>query len=195
MNALLVSTGIVALAEMGDKTQLLAFLLAARFKKPLPIILGITIATIFNHALAGAVGVWVSQFLSPEVLRWVLGLSFIAMAIWMLIPDKLDEEDVSLASSRWGIFGLTCITFFLAEMGDKTQIATVAMAARFDDAILVVIGTTLGMLLANVPAVFLGEKFAKRFSPKLIHAISACIFAMMGILTLLKIDQFFSSLI
>ncbi len=195
MNALLVSTGIVALAEMGDKTQLLAFLLAARFKKPLPIILGITIATIFNHALAGAIGVWISEFLSPEVLRWVLGLSFIAMAIWMLIPDKLDEDDVSLASSRWGIFGLTCITFFLAEMGDKTQIATVAMAARFDDAILVVIGTTLGMLLANVPAVFLGEKFAKRFSPKLIHSISAVIFAIMGILTLLKVDQFFSSFI
>lgn len=195
MNALLVSTGIVALAEMGDKTQLLAFLLAARFKKPLPIILGITIATIFNHALAGAIGVWISEFLSPEVLRWVLGLSFIAMAIWMLIPDKLDEDDVSLASSRWGIFGLTCITFFLAEMGDKTQIATVAMAARFDDAILVVIGTTLGMLLANVPAVFLGEKFAKRFSPKLIHSISAVIFVIMGILTLLKVDQFFSSFI
>ncbi|MDY3331478.1 MAG: TMEM165/GDT1 family protein [Pelistega sp.] len=195
MNALLVSTGIVALAETGDKTQLLAFLLAARFKKPLPIILGITIATIFNHALAGAIGVWISEFLSPEVLRWVLGLSFIAMAIWMLIPDKLDEDDVSLASSRWGIFGLTCITFFLAEMGDKTQIATVAMAARFDDAILVVIGTTLGMLLANVPAVFLGEKFAKRFSPKLIHSISAVIFAIMGILTLLKVDQFFSSFI
>lgn len=195
MNALLVSTGIVALAEMGDKTQLLAFLLAARFKKPLPIILGIAIATIFNHALAGAVGMWVSQFLSPEVLRWVLGLSFIAMAIWMLIPDKLDEDNVSLVSSRWGIFGITCITFFFAEMGDKTQIATIAMAARFDDAILVIIGTTLGMLLANVPAVFLGEKFTKRFSPTLVHTISACIFAVMGVLTLLKIDQFFSSLI
>lgn len=194
MNALLISTGIVALAEMGDKTQLLAFLLAARFKRPLPIILGITIATIFNHALAGAVGVWITSFLSPDVLRWVLGLSFIAMAIWMLIPDKLDDEDVSF-SSRFGIFGITCITFFLAEMGDKTQIATVAMAARFDQPILVIMGTTLGMLIANVPAVFLGDKFAKRFSPRIIHSISACIFFIMGVLTLLKIDQLFSSII
>lgn len=194
MNALLISTGIVALAEMGDKTQLLAFLLAARFKRPLPIILGITIATIFNHALAGAVGVWMTSFLSPDVLRWVLGLSFIAMGVWMLIPDKLDDEDVSF-NSRFGIFGITCITFFLAEMGDKTQIATVAMAARFDQPILVIMGTTLGMLVANVPAVFLGEKFAKRFSPRVIHSISACIFLIMGVLTLLKIDQLFSSMI
>lgn len=194
MNALLVSTGIVALAEMGDKTQLLAFLLAARFKKPLPIVLGITIATIVNHALAGAVGTWLTQYLSPEVLRWVLGLSFIAMAIWMLIPDKLEEDEISF-SSRLGVFGLTCITFFMAEMGDKTQVATVAMAARFDTPILVIMGTTLGMLIANVPAVFLGEKFAQRFSPKIIHSISACLFAIMGILTLLKIDQFFSSMV
>lgn len=194
MNALLVSTGIVALAEMGDKTQLLAFLLAARFKKPIPIVLGITLATIVNHALAGLVGQWITHILTPETLRWVLGLSFIAMAIWMLIPDKLEEDEVSF-SSRFGIFGLTCITFFLAEMGDKTQIATVAMAARFDTPILVVMGTTLGMLIANVPAVFLGEKFAKRFSPKVIHSISACIFAIMGVLTLLKVDQLFSSML
>lgn len=194
MNALLISTGIVALAEMGDKTQLLAFLLAARFKRPLPIILGITLATIVNHALAGAVGVWITSFLNPEVLRWTLGLSFIAMGIWMLIPDKLDDEDVSF-NSRFGIFGITCITFFLAEMGDKTQIATVAMAARFDQPILVIMGTTLGMLIANVPAVFLGDKFAKHFSPRIIHSISACIFFIMGVLTLLKIDQLFSSMV
>ncbi|NOL49573.1 TMEM165/GDT1 family protein [Pelistega europaea] len=193
MNALLVSTGVVALAEMGDKTQLLAFLLAARFQKPLPIVLGITLATIVNHALAGLVGVWITHILSPDMLRWILGGSFIAMAIWMLIPDKLEEDEVSF-SSRLGIFGLTCVTFFLAEMGDKTQIATVAMAARFDTPVLVVIGTTLGMLIANVPAVFLGEKFAQRFSPKVIHSISAGIFAVMGLLTLFKADEFFSSL-
>lgn len=194
MNALLVSTGIVALAEMGDKTQLLAFILATRFKKPLPIILGITVATIINHALAGLVGQWLTNILTPDILRWVLGLSFIAMAVWMLIPDKLEENEVSF-SSRLGIFELTCITFFLAEMGDKTQITTVAMAARFDTPVLVIIGTTLGMLIANVPAVFLGDKFAKQFSPKVVHSISACIFMVMGILTLLKIDQIFSSIV
>ncbi len=130
MESLFVSTGVVALAEIGDKTQLLAFILAARFKKPVPIIAGILLATIVNHGLAGALGAWITAVLTPEVLRWVLGVSFIGMAIWTLIPDKIEEEETQIAK-RFGVFGATLVTFFLAEMGDKTQIATVAMAAHY----------------------------------------------------------------
>jgi Ca2+/H+ antiporter, TMEM165/GDT1 family len=184
MESLLVSTGVVALAEMGDKTQLLAFILAARFKKPLPIILGILVATIINHGLAGALGVWITTHTNPEILRWILGISFIAMAIWTLIPDKIEEEETQIAKT-FGIFGATFITFFLAEMGDKTQIATIAMAAHYSSAILVVIGTTLGMLIADVPAVFLGDKFAAKISMKWVHGIAAAIFVLLGIATLL----------
>lgn len=184
MEALLISTGVVALAEIGDKTQLLAFILAARFKKPLPIILGILAATVVNHGLAGALGAWVTSVLTPEVLRWVLGASFIGMAIWTLIPDKIDEEETQVAH-KLGVFGATLVTFFLAEMGDKTQIATVAMAAQFATPVLVVIGTTLGMLIADVPAVFVGDKFAHRIPMKLVHGIAAGIFAVLGIATLL----------
>jgi Ca2+/H+ antiporter, TMEM165/GDT1 family len=184
MESLVVSTGVVALAEMGDKTQLLAFILAARFKKPLPIILGIFVATIINHGLAGALGVWITTHINPEILRWILGISFIAMAIWTLIPDKIEEEETQIAKT-FGIFGATFITFFLAEMGDKTQIATIAMAAHYSSAILVVIGTTLGMLIADVPAVFLGDKFAAKISMKWVHGIAAAIFALLGIATLL----------
>lgn len=184
MEALLVSTGVVALAEIGDKTQLLAFILAARFKKPLPIILGILIATIVNHGLAGALGAWITSAISPEVLRWILGLSFIAMAIWTLIPDKIEEEETQIAK-RFGVFGATLVTFFLAEMGDKTQIATVAMAAHYAAPIMVVIGTTLGMLIADVPAVFVGDKLANRIPMKLVHSVAAAIFALLGIATLL----------
>jgi Ca2+/H+ antiporter, TMEM165/GDT1 family len=183
MESLLVSTGVVALAEMGDKTQLLAFILAARFKKPLPIILGIFVATIINHGLAGALGVWITTHINPEILRWVLGISFIAMAIWTLIPDKIEEEETQIAKT-FGIFGATFITFFLAEMGDKTQIATIAMAAHYSSAVLVVIGTTLGMLIADVPAVFLGDKFAAKISMKWVHGIAAAIFVLLGIATL-----------
>lgn len=190
MEALLVSTGVVALAEIGDKTQLLAFILAARFKKPLPIIAGILCATIVNHGLAGALGAWITSAISPEVLRWVLGLSFIGMAIWTLIPDKIEEEETQVAK-RFGVFGATLITFFLAEMGDKTQIATVAMAAHYASPLLVVIGTTLGMLLADVPAVFVGDKFAAKIPMRLVHTIAAAIFAVMGILTLLRIEKLF----
>jgi len=150
MESLLVSTGVVALAEIGDKTQLLAFILAARFKKPVPIILGILVATIVNHGLAGALGAWITSAVSPEILRWVLGLSFLGMAIWTMIPDKIEEEDTPVAK-RFGVFGATLITFFLAEIGDKTQIATVAMAAHYASPLLVVIGTTLGMLIADAP--------------------------------------------
>ena len=184
MESLLVSTGVVALAEIGDKTQLLAFILAARFKKPLPIILGILAATVVNHGLAGALGAWITAMISPEVLRWVLGLSFLAMAAWTMIPDEIEEEETRVAK-RFGVFGATLITFFLAEMGDKTQIATVAMAAHYATPLMVVIGTTLGMLIADVPAVFVGDKLAARIPMKLVHSVAAAIFALLGIATLL----------
>jgi putative Ca2+/H+ antiporter (TMEM165/GDT1 family) len=184
MEALLVSTGVVALAEIGDKTQLLAFILAARFKKPLPIILGILVATIVNHGLAGALGAWITTTVSPEILRWVLGLSFIGMAIWTMIPDKIEEEETQVAQ-RLGVFGATLITFFLAEMGDKTQVATIALAAHYATPVLVVIGTTLGMLIADVPAVFIGDKLSAKIPMKLVHTLAAGIFAVLGAATLL----------
>lgn len=190
MEALYISTGVVALAEMGDKTQLLAFILAARFKKPVPIILGILLATLVNHGLAGALGAWITSVVSPDTMRWVLGLSFIAMAIWTLIPDKIEEEETQIAQ-KLGVFGATLVTFFLAEMGDKTQIATVALAAHYVAPLLVVIGTTLGMLIADVPAVFVGSKFADKIPMKLVHSIAASIFAIMGVLTLLKAEKLF----
>ena len=184
MESLLVSTGVVALAEIGDKTQLLAFILAARFKKPVPIILGILAATIVNHGLAGALGAWITSTISPEILRWVLGASFIGMAIWTMIPDEIEEDETQIAK-RFGVFGATLITFFLAEMGDKTQIATVAMAAHYTEPLLVVIGTTLGMLIADVPAVFVGDKLAAKIPMRLVHTIATAIFAVLGVLTLL----------
>ena len=184
MESLLVSTGVVALAEIGDKTQLLAFLLAARFKKPVPIILGILVATILNHGLAGAIGAWITHAITPEILRWVLGASFIGMAIWTLIPDEIEDDEAQIAK-RFGVFGATLITFFLAEMGDKTQVATVAMAAHYPDPVLVVMGTTLGMLIADVPAVFVGDKFANKIPMRLVHSVAAAVFAALGIATLL----------
>ncbi|MEY3381252.1 MAG: hypothetical protein RL468_1850 [Pseudomonadota bacterium] len=184
MESLFISTGLVALAEVGDKTQLLAFLLAARFKKPVPIIAGILLATLFNHGLAGALGAWITSTLSPELLRWILGLSFMGMAIWTLIPDKIEEEETQIAR-RLGVFGATLITFFLAEMGDKTQIATVALAAHYASPVWVVAGTTLGMLIADVPAVFAGDKLAARIPMRLVHTIAAAIFAALGAATLL----------
>jgi putative Ca2+/H+ antiporter (TMEM165/GDT1 family) len=183
MESLFVSTGVVALAEIGDKTQLLAFLLATRFKKPLPIIAGILVATVLNHAMAGALGAWITATLSPDILRWILGLSFLGMAVWTLIPDKIEEEEMQVAK-KFGVFGATLITFFLAEMGDKTQIATVAMAAHYPDPVLVVVGTTLGMLIADVPAVFIGDRFAARIPMRLVHGIAAAMFAVMGLATL-----------
>ncbi|MDR7148542.1 putative Ca2+/H+ antiporter (TMEM165/GDT1 family) [Hydrogenophaga palleronii] len=183
MEALLVSTGVVALAEIGDKTQLLAFILAARFKKPLPIIAGILLATLINHGLAGALGVWITTVLTPEVLRWVLGASFLAMAVWTLIPDQIEDDETRVAT-RFGVFGATLITFFLAEMGDKTQIATVALAANYAAPLWVVLGTTLGMLIADVPAVFVGNKLAERIPMRLVHGIAATVFAVLGVATL-----------
>jgi Ca2+/H+ antiporter, TMEM165/GDT1 family len=184
MEALFISTGVVALAEIGDKTQLLAFILAARFKKPVPIIAGILCATVINHGLAGALGAWITSTVSPDILRWILGASFLGMAIWTLIPDKIEEEETQIAH-RLGVFGATFITFFLAEMGDKTQIATIAMAAHYASPVLVVIGTTLGMLIADVPAVFVGDKLAARIPMKLVHGIAAALFALLGVATLL----------
>ena len=183
MEAFLVSTGIVALAEIGDKTQLLAFILAAKFRKPLPIVLGILVATIANHGFAGALGSWITSLVGPETLRWVLGISFIAMAIWTLIPDQFDEDDAKL--SRYGVFGTTLIAFFLAEMGDKTQIATIALAAQYHTFFAVVAGTTLGMMIANVPAVLLGDRIANRMPVRLVHGFAAAIFALLGVATLL----------
>lgn len=189
MEAFLVSTGVVALGEMGDKTQLLAMLLAAKFRKPVPIVLGILVATLANHALAGWVGDAVARALGPDVLRWVIGISFIAMAGWMLVPDKVDEESAG-GRQRFGVFGTTVVAFFLAEMGDKTQIATVALAARYTDLVAVVAGTTLGMMLANVPAVFLGDRIARNLSMTLVHGVAAAIFAVLGVLTLFNIGNF-----
>lgn len=183
MNSLLTSTGIVALAEMGDKTQLLAFLLAARFRRPVPIVAGILLATMLNHGLAGALGAWITQLLSPVALRWGVGVLFLGMAAWMLIPDRLDETQ-PVAANRLGVFGATFIAFFLAEMGDKTQIATVAMAAQFESVLLVIAGTTLGMLIADVPAVFLGERISHRIPLRLLHGIAALLFAALGMATL-----------
>ena len=185
MEAFLVSTGIVALAEMGDKTQLLSLVLAVRFRRPIPIILGILAATLVNHAAAGAVGAWINRAAGPDVMRWALGLSFVAMAIWMLIPDKLDEDDARAA--RFGVFGTTAIAFFLAEMGDKTQVATVALAAQFSSLWAVVAGTTLGMMIANVPAVLLGEKVTKAVPIRLIHGVTAAIFVVLGSMALFNI--------
>ena len=179
----------MALAEIGDKTQLLAFILAAKFRKPIPIVLGILAATLANHALAGALGAWITLLLGPETLRWVLGLSFIGMAIWTLIPDKFEEGDAKLA--RFGVFGTTLVAFFLAEMGDKTQIATVALAAQYHSIFFVVAGTTLGMMIANVPAVFLGDRVAHRMPVRVVHGVAAAIFAVLGVATLLGAGERF----
>jgi Ca2+/H+ antiporter, TMEM165/GDT1 family len=185
MEAFLVSTGIVALAEMGDKTQLLALILAARFRKPWPIVLGIFTATVINHGLAGAVGAWVHAFVGEDAMRWILGISFIAMAVWMLIPDKVDDEEIG-GHSRWGVFGTTVIAFFLAEMGDKTQIATVMLAAQYNAYLWVVLGTTLGMMLANAPVVWLGDKLVKKVPIRWVHITSAVIFLVLGVVALLS---------
>ena len=190
MEPFLISTGVVALGEMGDKTQLLAIVLAAAFRRPWPIIAGILVATLANHAAAGAVGGWVAQALGPDVLRWVIGLSFLAMAAWMLVPDRIDDDAVA-NRLQFGVFGTTAMAFFLAEMGDKTQIATVALAARYSEIVPVVLGTTLGMMLANVPAVFLPDRIARTVSMNLVHGIAAVIFGVLGVLTLFNVGQMF----
>ena len=189
MEAFLVSTGVVALAEIGDKTQLLALVLAARYRRPVPIILGILVATLANHALAGAAGAWVSAALGPATMRWILGVSFIAMAAWTLVPDRIDDDDGEVQAPRFGVFGATLVAFFLLEMGDKTQIATVALAAKYASLAGVVAGTTLGMMLANVPAVLLGEVAAKKLPMRVVHRIAAAIFLVLGVTVLLGYGQ------
>ena len=184
--AFIVSTSVVALAEMGDKTQLLSLILAARYRKPLPIVFGILVATLLNHAIAGALGAWLSSLMRPEVLNWVMAAAFIAMGLWILVPDKLDEDDVAVPKQQMGVFFATVVAFFLAEMGDKTQFATIALAAQYSDVFSVVLGTTLGMMMANAPAVYLGNRFAQRLPTKIIHMIAAIIFIAIGVLTAVK---------
>lgn len=192
MEAMFVSTAVVAVAEIGDKTQLLALCLAARFRKPVPIILGILFATLANHALAAWVGVLAAGWLGGDVLRWVLGLSFLAMAAWMMVPDTIDDDEA--CGTRFGPFLATLVAFFLVEIGDKTQVATVALSARFNDLLLVTAGTTLGMMLANVPAVLIGDKAATRLPLKLVHAVAAAIFAVMGVLALMDVGGAFAKI-
>jgi putative Ca2+/H+ antiporter (TMEM165/GDT1 family) len=183
MEAFLISGGVVAVAEIGDKTQLLAMMLAARFRKPGPIVLGILLATLLNHAAASAIGVWLANLIGPNRMRWALGVSFIAMAVWMLIPDEYEDEK-NASISRLGVLGATFVSFFLVEIGDKTQIATVALAAKYQGLSAVVAGTTLGMMLANVPAVLLGDIAARKLNMRLVHAIAAGIFLILGVLAL-----------
>ena len=187
MEAFLVSTGVVVLAEMGDKTQLLALLIAVRFCRPVPIIAGIFVATIINHTIAGAVGTWITATVGPHVLRWALGASFIGMAIWTLIPDKLDSEESKIA--RFGVFGATVLAFFLAEMGDKTQIATVALAAKYSAFYTVVAGTTFGMMLADVPAVLLGDRVTRMVPVRRIRLVAAAVFLILGATALLNVGR------
>jgi putative Ca2+/H+ antiporter (TMEM165/GDT1 family) len=183
LQAFLVSTGVVALGEVGDKTQLLALLLAARFRKPAPIILGILVATLANHAGASALGHWITRSIDPQWLRWGLGASFLAVAVWMLIPDQADEVKAE-GTGRFGVFGITTVAFFLAEMGDKTQIATVMLAAKFDSLWVVTAGTTLGMMIANVPAVLLGNRVMDWLPVAWVHRVAAAVFAVLGVLVL-----------
>jgi putative Ca2+/H+ antiporter (TMEM165/GDT1 family) len=183
MEAFLVSALAVTVGEIGDKTQLLAFILAARFKRPVPIIAGVFAATVVNHTLAGLVGEWLRTMINPQAMHWILGISFLAIAAWALIPDKVEEEDAKVRG-HYGVFFVTFIAFFLAEMGDKTQLATIALAAKYPDLVAVIMGTTLGMLIADVPAVFVGHAASPKFPFKLVRMISAAIFAVLGIVTL-----------
>ncbi len=182
MEAFLISAGVVALAEIGDKTQLLSLVLAARFRKPIPIVAGIFAATLLNHGLAGALGAYVTTWLGPRMLAWVLGASFLLMAAWILVPDKLGDQPG--AKKGLGVFATTVTAFFMAEMGDKTQIATVALAAKYPSLLAVVAGTTFGMMLANVPVVFLGDGFAKKIPLKLVRGMASLLFAALGIVAL-----------
>ena len=183
MEAFLVSIGVVAVSEIGDKTQLLALLLAARFKRPAPIVLGILAATIINHTIAGALGAWIAAQVSPGILRWILGGLFVAMGIWALVPDKLEDTKVNEAAGNIGVFWVTVVSFFLAEMGDKTQIATAALAARYHNVLFVVMGTTIGMLLADVPAVFIGNFASEKAKASWVRYVAAAVFVALGIAT------------
>ena len=187
LSALAISTGVVALAEMGDKTQLLSLMLAARYpKQALAIIGGIFIATIANHACAALLGHWLTTFMSPDLLKWILGLSFLGIGLWLLVPDHIDDAAGSKVADRaFQVFMLTVGLFFLAEMGDKTQIATIALGAKYSDVFSVTVGTTLGMMLANAPAVWIGQKFTNRMPIQWVHAVAAVTFIAIGIATLI----------
>ena len=195
MNSFLVSAAVVAVAEIGDKTQLLALVLAAKLRKPIPIILGILAATLANHAAAAAIGTWLTRVIGPDLMRWLLGISFIAMGIWTLIPDKpdLDDEKAPSPKGGWGVFGTTVAAFFLLEMGDKTQIATVALAAKYSNLALVTAGTTFGMVLANVPAVVLGDVAAKKLPLAFVRAVAALIFVVLGVVALFGVVPGFAA--
>lgn len=187
LHAFFISLVVVALSEMGDKTQLLALLLAARFRKPIPILFAILLATLVNHGVSAVLGQWITTVLSETVLLWIVSLGFIGMAVWMLIPDQLDDESASINKwQKYGVFGATFILFFLAEIGDKTQIATIALAARFDSIGWVTLGTTIGIMLVNLPAVFIGDKLADKLPISLIHKIGAAIFLIMGVAALVQ---------
>jgi putative Ca2+/H+ antiporter (TMEM165/GDT1 family) len=183
LEALFVSTGLVALAEIGDKTQLLSLVLAARYRRPWPIVAGILLATLLNHAAAAALGAWITQAVGASLMTKILGVSFLAMAAWVLVPDKLDG-DAAVARARGGVFWTTTVLFFVAEIGDKTQVATVMLAARYEALALVVIGTTLGMLLANVPVVLFGDAIAKKVSLGMVRKVAAGAFAVLGVVAL-----------
>lgn len=195
MNSFLVSAAVVAAAEIGDKTQLLALVLAAKLRKPIPIIFGILVATLANHAAAAAIGTWLTRMIGPDLMRWLLGISFIAMGIWTLIPDKpdLDDEKAPSPKGGWGVFGTTVAAFFLLEMGDKTQIATVALAAKYSNLALVTAGTTFGMMLANVPAVLLGDVAAKKLPLAFVRAVAAALFLLLGVVALLGVVPGFAA--
>ena len=184
LSSFLVSTGVVALAEIGDKTQLLSLILAARYRQPLPVVLGVFVATLINHAAAGGVGTLLAHWLNPSIMNWAVVASFALMAGWILIPDKLDADEIAMPKRAMGVFGTTVFAFFLAEMGDKTQIVTIALAAEYRDFASVVAGTTAGMLLANVPVIYLGSRFADRLNPKLVHRIASVVFVILGGLAL-----------
>lgn len=195
MNSFLVSAAVVAAAEIGDKTQLLALVLAAKLRKPIPLIFGILVATLANHAAAAAIGTWLTRMIGPDLMRWLLGISFIAMGIWTLIPDKpdLDDEKAPSPKGGWGVFGTTVAAFFLLEMGDKTQIATVALAAKYSNLALVTAGTTFGMMLANVPAVLLGDVAAKKLPLAFVRAVAAALFLLLGVVALLGVVPGFAA--
>lgn len=185
MEAFLVSAAAVTVSEIADKTQLLALVLAARFRKPFPIVAGILVATLANHVVAAAVGNGLTGFAGETAVRFALGLSFFGMAAWALLPDRLAQEE-TLGTSARGAFGTTAVAFFLAEMGDKTQIATVVLAAKYSSLIAVVLGTTLGMMLANAPAVYFGDRLARAIPLRLIRLTAAAMFASLGTLALLS---------
>lgn len=184
LQSFLVSTSLVALAEVGDKTQLLSLILAARYRKPLPIMLGVLVATLVNHAGASGVGALLADLLNPKILNWLIVASFVLMSGWILIPDKLNEDEVNLPKRAMGVFATTVVVFFLAEMGDKTQVVTIALAARYQDYFSVVAGTTIGMMLANVPVIYLGSRFAERLPTRKVHMLAAVIFVVLGLLAL-----------